>query len=378
MPSEHVGQSCKRCNALEAALTVRSDPLCRDCFIKYVQTKVIKRMEAFRTRHAHPGQQRKLLLPISFGASSVTLLYILDKHLQAQISRTGRTGFTLHVIHLFDLPSTNGEGTEKFDLIKERFPSHEYSTISLDELYSKQRAEANENSDPDHSNLSINGCPVKSLENLLAAIPSATPRSDVLSILQTRLAVKFAKESSCEGILWGDSTTKLAETVLAETAKGRGFSLPWHVTDGDSPYGIPFFYPMRNVLKKEILSHVDLVEPSLRPLISAGAFVPTQAPPSGKNTTIDVLMQQYFESVEENYPSVVSNVVRTTGKLHAAVSENARYCRLCKLPIAEDQLGIDGWGGHQGDTNTVRPKDRELCYGCARSIPENTVALLPD
>ena len=377
MPTKYVDRLCRRCNTLEAVLTVRSEPLCRDCFVKYVHTKVIKRMEGFRTRHTQPGQQRKLLLPLSFGASSVSLLHILDRQLQAQMTRTGRTGFSLHILHIVATENSDVDDMERIRLVKDRFPNHEFSTFSLYDIFTKDGSKSGKSGETNHSINLGNGDSSPRLEDFLAALPSASSRADVLSILRTRLAVNFALTNSCEAILWSDSTTKLAERVLAETAKGRGFSLPWQVEDGESPYGVAFYYPMRDVLKKELLSHVDMVEPSLKALVSPDAFQSTQAPPSAKNTTIDALMQQYFESVEENYPNIVSNVVRTTGKLQAPHSTNHQVCRLCKLPVTDDLLGTDGWGGDQTRTTVLKRSEHELCYGCARSVPPEAVVFLP-
>jgi cytoplasmic tRNA 2-thiolation protein 2 len=334
-------------------------------------------MEGFRTRHTQPGQQRKLLLPLSFGASSVSLLHILDKQHQAQMTRTGRTGFSLHILHITVTEKVDVDSMERIHLAKDRFPNHEFSTVSLYDIFAEDGLKSRRNGEANPSVISGNGDSSPRLENLLAALPSASSRADVLSILRTRLAVNFALMSSCEAILWGDSTTKLAERVLAETAKGRGFSLPWQVEDGESPYGVAFYYPMRDVLKKELLSHIDMIEPSLKALVSPDAFQSTQAPPSAKNTTIDALMQQYFESVEEYYPNIVSNVVRTTGKLHASDSTNRQVCRLCKLPVTDELLGTNGWEGDQTRTTAMERSEHELCYGCARSVPSGAVVFLP-
>jgi cytoplasmic tRNA 2-thiolation protein 2 len=353
MPAKHIDQLCRRCHALEAALTVRAEPLCRECFSKYIHTKVVKRMEAFRTRHSTAGLERKLLLPVSFGVSSVSLLHILDQHLLSQKQKTGRTGFSLHVLYIRSPDQSQGFETKLKDL-GHAYPNHELSTADLDELFAEPG----------------------DLSAILQQLPSASSIIDVISLLRTRFMVKFAKENACEAILWGDSTTKLAERVLAETAKGRGFSLPWQVADGSSPYGVPFYYPMRDVLKKELLAHAKLIDPPLSALIDTKAFESTQAPPSAKNTTIDVLMRQYFEDIEESYPSIVSNVVRTTGRLQAPVSESGTRCKLCELPVEAPQMGIDGWGGYQeaesGDTVTSH-----LCYGCSRSLPAEMIRLLP-
>ena len=339
-------------------------------------------MDAFRTRHSVPGAHRKLLLPISFGVSSTTLLFILDQHLRSQITRTRRTGFALHVLYIIDPFVTKDKTSERLETIKSRFPNHEFSTTSLEEYFADSISKRPPNSET-HTNGNLEDY-VEShsskLESFLHVLPSATSRIDVLSILRTRAAAQFAKDHNCEGIIWGDNTTKLAEKVLSETAKGRGFALSWHVADGESPYGMAFYYPMQDVLRKELLAHVDLVQPPLRPLITEEAFLPTKAPPSAKNTTIDVLMQQYFESVEEKYPNIVSNVVRTTGKLQLPTVDGQKLCRLCKLPVTDDVLGMNGWGGYQTDVTTLEHTgnlQHELCYGCARSVPQDAVGLLP-
>jgi cytoplasmic tRNA 2-thiolation protein 2 len=382
MPAKQVDVLCRRCHTLEAILTVRSELLCRECFVKYVYTKVVKRMDAFRTRHLVSGVQRKLLLPISFGVSSTTLLFILDQHLRSQVTKTGRTGFALHVLYITDPFVAKDMTFERLESVKTRFPNYEFSTMSLEEYFA-----GNISKRPSNNETNTNGnledyveSHSSKLESFLHVLPSTTSRTDVLSMLRTRATAQFAKDNHCEGIIWGDSTTKLAEKILSETAKGRGFALSWHVADGESPYGVAFYYPMRDVLKKELLAHVDLVQPSLRPLILEEAFLPTKAPPSAKNTTIDVLMQQYFESVEENYPNIVSNVIRTTEKLQLPAIDGQKLCGLCKLPVTDDLLGMNGWGGDQTDATTLeRPEisQYELCYGCARSVPQEAIGLLP-
>lgn len=352
----------------------------RDCFSKYVHTKTIKRMEAFRVRYSAAGQQRTLLLPISFGVSSITLLHILDHHLQVQKQRTGRTGFGLHIVHVINSPEEASDvESGLINQLKDRYPDHTLSVIQLANVFDNHDAttgldkelmlEGYNNSDtsPPHQNR---------LRRLLSSTTSATSRADIISILRTRLLVSFAKFHSYEAILWGDTTTRLAEKTLSETAKGRGFALPWNIADGLSPHGVTFQYPMRDLLKKELISYADMLSPPLPALV---LDAPTQAPINSKNTTIDELMKQYFESVEQSYPSIVANVVRTTSKLHAPKSSNKDVeCRLCGMPVAKSALGIDGWGGNQEAQNgDVEDADIGLCYGCTRVLPQEAGTLLP-
>lgn len=337
--------------------------------MSYVKTKVVKRMEQFRVKNAEAGKPRTLLLPLSLGISSVSLLYILDNHLRSQLGRTGRTGFVLHVLHLA-LPD-HDEASEAALLasIKQQFPSHVYTSTSLQGSLEARNgingAYADEIQDHESEANSIKRTGQTYMQ-LLASIPTVTSRTDVLNILRTRAIVEHAKRYGCEGILWGDSTTKLAEKVLGETAKGRGFSLPWQIADGDSPWGIAFYYPMRDLLKKELAPFTGYVHPPLTSLVQQDA-ADNSTPAASKNGSIDLLMKQYFESVEDQYPSIVANVVRTTGKLEKKAMLNPKKCTLCMMLYSLDTEAT-------GSQNQLPL----LCYGCSSALPEASRQHLPD
>lgn len=336
-----------------------------------MHTKAIKRLESFRVNF-HTNEQRKVLLPLSFGVSSTTLLHILDLHLKTQMSKTGRTGFALSILAVGSVDSVLPTDS-LLEQVRSQFPGYEYAALPLHDVFRKIPNDAalrdlipipdpSEEIDLGHQD---------QLARLVNSLDSATARADVLSTLRTRLIVEHAKSTGCQSILWGDSTTTLAEKTLAETCKGRGFSLPWQVVDGKSPSDIFFHYPLRDVLKKELVSYMNLADPSLASLVHEPSPGTTQASTSSKNTTIDDLMKQYFESVEENFPSIVSNVVRTSGKLEVpAGADSDPRCGLCDMPVPGGRFGIHGWGGYQQngiETSTIAGKN--ICYGCTRSLP---------
>ena len=327
---------CRRCQFKDPAITIRTEPLCVDCFGRYVSTKIVKRMESFRARHAEARQERKLLLPWSKGASSTVLMHVLSQHLKRQAENSGRTGFKLHVVHV---QSGDDEAEGQLREVMERYPDFVYSSRSLSDV------------------LAIDGAlcafpdgPCESIETMFESLPSATSRQDARQVLLRKLVVQHAKGHDCEGILWGDNTTRLAEQTLAETAKGRGFNLPRIVADGESLHGIPFYHPVQDLLRKEVVAYASLVEPTLKSLIIDDPVKPAV---STKNTTIDDLMKQYFESVEQEYPSIVANVVKTSGKLRATpLQQIEQQCELCDAPL-EDHA----------------PERSRLCYGCLRILP---------
>ena len=345
--------------------------------MRFIHTKVIKRLEAtnFRVRDSTKNLKRKLLLPISGGISSITLLHVIDGHLQGQISRTGRPAFEVEVLFVNDGFNSEEDAKAFLALAKRAYSRHEYSISPLSTTKSPGSQEDYAQSNPEKAS------------DLLATLKSPTSRSDIASVALTHAIVRHAVASGCEGVLWGDTTTRLAEKILASTALGRGATLPWLVNDGVSPFNVPgssdtilFLYPMKDVLRKELTTYSTVIS---LPTIdvserSTGAVV------SSKNATIDNLMKEYFKSVEKDYPSIVTNVVRTSSKL---ISSRETYtdtdgkelsCELCGVPVSHGTFGIHGWGGSQNaeagtstdapiPTDPVAATARRYCYGCARS-----------
>lgn len=328
-------------------------------------------METYRIRASSALAPRKLLLPLSFGPSSATLLHILDHHLETQYKRMNRAAYELLVVHidLFLEANDRERSARRLEQYKQRFPRHSYSSLGLEEAPSLDGIDWQAFDLTPPAGESQESSSTKRLQEILGSVDSATARADIASTLLTRLLVDVGKKSGCESILFGDSTTRIAERTLAETAKGRGFSLPWQVSDGKSPYGIGFNFPLRDLLKKEIVAFTHLTSPSLTDLVVYQESQSTLSA-SAKTTTIDDLMAQYFETVEENYPSIVANVVRTTSKLKPS-SSDATSCTFCGLPVAEGTDGTAGWGGDQSLSTRSKVQDGSdniLCYGCARSI----------
>ncbi|RMZ71157.1 cytoplasmic trna 2-thiolation 2 [Pyrenophora seminiperda CCB06] len=393
MPGKHVdgasNKPCRRCKA-PSVLVVRSEPLCQsvpatstamnslispppcsDCFARYIHTKCIKRLETFRVNFT-AEQQPRVLVPLSFGVSSVTLLHVLDLHQRTQKSKTGRTGFAISAVYIED-PEQRVQAEDLLNKVREQYPGHQYASLPLHDVFRLVQDDASIRSLVPETQQAASA--QEQFVHTINSLTSATARADVLSTLRTRLIVEHAKLTGCESILWGDSTTRLAQKTLSETAKGRGFSLPWHVSDGPSPFGLNFHYPLRDVLKKELVSYIDMAETGLKALVHETSTGATKASTSSKNTTIDHLMMQYFESVEENFPSIVANVVRTTSKLEARTgAPSDPKCSLCSMPVSDGRFGIHGWGGDQQDGQDVASthSNRATCYGCTRSIPKAT------
>ncbi|KAL9059981.1 MAG: hypothetical protein Q9162_000831 [Coniocarpon cinnabarinum] len=257
------------------------------------------------------------------------------------MSRTGRPGFDLHVLH-FQIPDVESTA-EQFSSLQTRYPGHEYSVADL--------ANVGEQNSFENKNISLH----KQIESL----PSATARVDLLMIHLCKCAAAEAHRLGCESVLWGHSTTRLAEKILSETSKGRGGTLPFATQDGPTPYGMNFMYPMRDLMRKEIETFAAHTYPSLVSLYQQPPEKRTHI--TSKGTTIDGLVKDYFASVEQSYPSIVANVVRTSGKLsQPELEDDTECCGICKSPLLDhkgyckDRAGVSPNAKLQNENNAVR------------------------
>lgn len=324
-------------------------------------------METYRPRVSNRTTSQNLLLPLSFGPASMSLLHILDTQLQKQRERMNRTSYELVVVHVIIGSEDSLQATKLIDSLKKLYSQNTYISLRLEDALHLP--------DIDWSSLKI--ARPTTLDQLFSHLPSHTSRADITATLLSQLLVSCAKKENCTTILYGHSTTRLAEKVLTSTASGRGFSLPWQVRDGPSPYGIDMAYPMRDLLSKEIEQFTRVAHSGFKDLVIFEGKKEISA--SSKNTTIDDLMAQYFQSVEENYPSIVANVVRTSSKLQAPASDVGDLrCGLCSLPIEKGTDGIFGWAGDQNTNEREKHEQSQsqgevvsdiiLCYGCSRSV----------
>src|SRR5436190_3422898 len=95
-------------------------------------------MERYRLRHAPKDGQRKLLLPLSYGISSLVLLHILDQQLNRQLSSgQGRAAYDLHVLVIETSKACPSSQSciNRIDTVRAAYPRHTYSEIPFHSLF---------------------------------------------------------------------------------------------------------------------------------------------------------------------------------------------------------------------------------------------------
>lgn len=391
--------------------------------------------------------------------------------MEYQVSRKKNPPFELSVVHVScaglgggggDGNGGNGNGNgnggnerererEKVEecvkRLAERYPRFEFRVVYLEEVVGLGSVDweglglgdfaTASSSTTENDATTTTSTKASKLRRLFDNLPSTTSRTDLLRLFTRHLLIAEACKppNKCHALLLGSSTTALAELTLSETAKGRGFSLPWQINDGvlgvpsfsssptsssarpanSSPtsshtnkpkaktsedQGILIYHPLRDALRKELVTFNKLAgEPTpIAELLPETDLTTTAAVVSHKDLSIEEVMVRYFADVEENYPSIVANVARTTGKLmrlfggggadgeegfggDASEDDEERLCGLCSMPL--DEFGDERWKGElgedsyrdaavtvedEGEKKTTKTTEQRICYGCERSI----------
>ena len=374
---------------------------------------------------------------------------MLNENVEYQVSRGKNAPFELRVVHVSSagLGGGGGCGNQKgraevegtVQKLRERYPRFEFEVLGLEEVVGLGSVDwdalgLSDFSSTQQENDTTTGTTTKAerLRSLFENLPSTTSRTDLLRLFVRHLLISSARQSHSHALLLGSSTTALAELTLSETAKGRGFSLPWQINDGvlgvpsfspstssSSEQQILIYHPLRDALRKELVTFTKLAgDPTpIADLLPGATDLTTTttaaaaAVVSHKDLSIEEVMVRYFADVEENYPSIVANVARTTGKLmrlfggdaaaadadgdagkvegesdgsEGELEEDERLCGLCTMPLDEfgderwkGELGEDSYGDSgaavvAGDDGGEKKKGKttkqRICYGCERSI----------
>lgn len=361
----------------------------------------MKRLEKLAPEiHAAPAHTKRILVGLSLGPSSAVLVDILKDQIDSQVKK--RPGcspmFEGVVVHVdTDLSPTSRGGADGgedesslsqtlLDGFAERYPLFKFLRVPLTAVLDLDTIDWTALSVTPSRDPGVGAD--ERLRDFFARLPSTTSKADMLRLFVRHILISTALKEDCRALVLGCSTTALAELTLGETAKGRGFSIPWMAGDGPltiqrfrapgegsaangttseetvkSSAQLSVYYPNRETFRNELIRYTTLVDPPLTELITPAGASGTSAVVSHRDVSIDDVMTRYFADVEVQYPSIVANVVRTTGKLERKGTAEEKCCGLCSMGL--DELGDERWKGEMGEDNG---EVDTLCYGCERAL----------
>lgn len=334
---------CQRCKTETAVLISRKEHFCAKCFVWFMRGKQRKQMldERYKVKYGavleRLGTQR-VLLPVSFGASSLVLLDMIASLLQEQnLAHKGKQGFELVVLHLKE----DTEASEKLEKIVASYHpvSIKFQVVDIDDVIVDERIRISVSNEFDvlREKLAESDPLAKyTVSQLLDLSPSRSLRADLLAIIYEDLIFQTAIAEGCQTVLLGHSMTRLATEVISLTVKGRGLSIHQSIADGPRNIGnhtVHVIYPLRDILYAEveaILKFSDGILQFIRQLMGPETKIV-------KNMTVQALTAQYFENLDATgYSSTASTVVKTAEKLGGPKEPKVAVCDVCGGDIHQD------------------------------------------
>jgi cytoplasmic tRNA 2-thiolation protein 2 len=169
--------------------------------------------------------------------------------------------------------------------------------------------------------------------------------------------IKYAEENSCTSILFGDTSTALAVSSIAETAMGMGAGFIADKGVETEWYGVPVARPIRDVSAKEVALYCYF-----NTLPTVGETE------KDRGNSIARLTQDFLLGLDKEFPSTLMTINRTLGKVQPG---DGGRCGDCGGVVVEDcdvwarRRTVRGVGGDgeeivEGDGERVRG----VCYGC--------------
>lgn len=264
---------CSRCRQRESSLKARGEKFCDSCFVDFIGQKFYRAMEPLR---GHPPPL--IVVPISFGISSMVLVDLVQRLLQFQREKlNSHRSIRVLCVHI-------GEPREwPFNLDIEWIPKSE----AIDTLCPKIERPKNH---------------------------TRSSEQDLDMQLLRQSLIKFATARHASALLYSLSTTSMSQFVLSETIKGRGQQIPSLISAENLVK-----FPLREITQPELLMYANI-----RGLSSTEEL--PKVPQVTKLQSIDEIVHAYFTKTQEEFPAVVSTVSKVAQK----VSQEPEPCSLCR------------------------------------------------
>jgi cytoplasmic tRNA 2-thiolation protein 2 len=159
-----------------------------------------------------------------------------------------------------------------------------------------------------HIELTLTKTEEQSFKQAFDSLTTLTSKEELLEIYTTQALCTLAKQHNCDAIIFGNNSTNLAVRVLANTAKGKGISLPQDLAISVVKDDIVQVKPLRDILLNEIEIYAKLTQLE---------FHETFDLTSGMhgNVSINKITKEFVLGLQLEYPSTVSTISKTAFKI---------------------------------------------------------------
>lgn len=259
----------------------------------------------------------------------------------------------------------------------------------------------------------------KEKEQLLRLFESTadlTSKEDLLVHLRNQLLSSFAARRGASWLCVGDSATRMAAEMIADTCKGRAYALPERLAFLDTRHpGVSIVRPMRDYLVQEIAIYNHFMKLET-------VFIPELDTKTHKFSSINHLSEGFLAGLQADFPQTIHTLMRSGDKLSLLPSDTQHYCPLCNgamtqaevkaasemVKLAEPDTNLAGssycnsdkgccqenednakasWcsgggcstgqGAAEGEMEKAPEVPRLVCYGCRKLLANSDASFLP-
>ncbi|TCD65230.1 hypothetical protein EIP91_002938 [Steccherinum ochraceum] len=403
---------CVKCKTNPGSLIIRHAVYCKECFVPLTTHKFRRSLEPFVNakpdgpRRTALKPQGNLLVGFSGGLGSTVLLDLVHRYYvvpdKALIQDDGGSHHPRHervwkrvvvgYVEVCDAFPSMVERMSDVRAIMEGYGGFEFVPLRIQDAFDPcwwkkiGRDPVNLGVDMTDEALKLlrleeSTSPLEAMRSYMASLPTTTARSTALQTLTRVLLQYTAQANDCSHLVLGTSLTSLAVSLISGVAHGGGFHVreemqeEWTADQSSDRevdvakkatkrHGLRIIRPLRDVGMKEcgawswwmglkVVGRENWEWPGFKPGIGA-------------------LTKAFIVGLEKDYPSTVSTIVRTCGKLSPKGIVEGK-CISCERPI---QSGIQDWQArisirsrHNGDEQAPFEEVAEslspfLCYPC--------------
>ncbi|KAK0469650.1 uncharacterized protein EV420DRAFT_1495894 [Desarmillaria tabescens] len=411
-PKFDKSRDCVKCKTNRGNIVVRHAVYCKECFTPLVSFKFRRALEPF-VNELPQGPRRKalkalgnLLLAFSGGLGSTVLLDLAHQAYFANRQGENKTenqqggkdhprnapiwpkGSICYVEICSAFPGMR-DRTEQIRAAVTNYSALDFIPLRLENAFDNSWWESVGGRPPsselqvDLSNEDI--CissfstetvedPVTSLRTFLSSLPTQTAVSRAVPTLIRILLLYTARSTRSSHLLLGTSLTSLSVSLISAISQGAGFTVREEAQEEWASLNVPSLTQM-SVRVIRPLREVGMKECAFFCWWHNLNVIGKEKIPGGKQD-IASLTKDFIVGLEKDYPSTVSTIARTCGKL-APKAGTTRACIFCEQPV---QQGIRDWKSRTSirTLDAAEPTDDVvknsrflspyLCYACHTTL----------
>lgn len=376
---------CKKCNEKEAVAKL----MCSSCFVAYIRHKFRAALGSTKIVRRHSN----VIMYFTGGVESVCLAEMIKVAFEQESHK--RLCFDMELIFV-DRNCLGPEGLNpkcRFDIIQQ------VRKILSDQLpcfqcYYSSIASSSHNEISNIAALTLADVEliIDNERNFLQKfnlLQSVTSKQSFIDVMTTETLRTAATQLNGQYVFTSETSIDLANKLMENISLGRGSSVAHDVAFSDDRIeAVKFVRPLKDLTADEAVTYAKILDLKYLETESFGKNL-------GKLASIQNLTSKFIDDLQKNFPSTVSTVYRTCGKIAAAEeaenyedldlqhhfldsrnSSDSARCLMCKSFLdhrrSETLFAIKYSSQASNDSKNLKSDPQEisnikqqLCHGCS-------------